>query len=132
MGAIRWCFPGLAATAMLAACASANQLTYYVPPSEPIPAANVPAAVASREALAKVPAGPTVPFTGNPDQDFAANTIPHDQALIEMAEHELQYGHDPAMRRAARQILRENAGAKDELDAWLQTHPVAQTMTASR
>jgi hypothetical protein len=132
MRAIRGCFPGLAATAMLAACASANQATLYVPPNGPIPPANIPSAVASREALAKVPGGQTVPFTGNPDQDFAANMIPHDQALIEMSEHELEYGHDPTMRRLARQVLHENAGAKYELDAWLQNHPVPQTMTAAR
>jgi uncharacterized protein (DUF305 family) len=133
MIAFRWCLPALAATtALLAACASTSQANLYVPPNGPIPAANIPASVASREALAKVACGTTVPLTGNPDQDFAAQMVPHDQAAIQMAELELQYGHDPVMRRLARRMLQHEANTKYDLDAWLQNHPVPETMTASR
>lgn len=118
--------PALAATALLAACAFRYQDTVNAPPNVPLPPANVSAAVASREALAKVPGRPDIPFTGNPDQDFAVNMVPQHQAAIELAEMELKYGRDPAMRRIAEQIVRKDAASKSQLTAWLQNHPVPQ------
>lgn len=45
------------------------------------------------------------PMTGNPDRAFAAMMIPHHQGAIDMAQTELRFGKDPALRRLARQII---------------------------
>jgi len=42
---------------------------------------------------------------GDPDRDFAAMMIPHHQGAIDMAKAELQFGHDPVMRRLAQGII---------------------------
>lgn len=117
-----WRVPALAVAGLLAACALRSQDTVYVPPSGPI----LSATVASRDAFAKVPGRPDIPFSGNPDQDFAINMVPHHQAAIELAEMELKYGHDPVMRDYAQRIIRNDAASRNQLDAWLLNHPVPQ------
>lgn len=46
-----------------------------------------------------------VPMTGNPDRAFAAMMIAHHQGAIAMAQTELRFGKDPALRRLSRQII---------------------------
>lgn len=48
-----------------------------------------------------------VPFTGNPDRDFARMMIPHHQGAIDMALAELRYGKDERLRRLAQEIIVE-------------------------
>ena len=45
-----------------------------------------------------------IPFSGDVDRDFVA-MIPRDQATIDMAHAELQYGHDDELRRLAQSIV---------------------------
>ena len=63
------------------------------------------------------------PRTGNADRDFVAMMIPHHQGAIDMAQAELRYGKDPAMRRLATEIV---AGQKKEIatmQRWQVAHP---------
>jgi uncharacterized protein (DUF305 family) len=45
------------------------------------------------------------PMTADPDHDFMAMMIPHHQGAIEMAQSELQNGHDVRVERLAREII---------------------------
>lgn len=51
--------------------------------------------------------GMDVPYSGDPDRDFAAMMIPHHQGAIDMAEIELRFGHDERLRRLAQGIIVE-------------------------
>jgi uncharacterized protein (DUF305 family) len=62
------------------------------------------------------------PMTGNADHDFVAMMIPHHQGAMAMAQTELQYGHDPAMRRLARQIIAAQHQEIGEMKAWQAAH----------
>jgi uncharacterized protein (DUF305 family) len=48
-----------------------------------------------------------VPYSGDPDRDFAAMMVPHHQGAVDMALLELRYGHDPRLRRLAQGIIVE-------------------------
>ena len=62
-------------------------------------------------------------FSGNVDQDFVAGMIPHHRGAIEMAQIELQYGKDPALKRLARQIIRDQDRETAFMRQWQQKHP---------
>jgi uncharacterized protein (DUF305 family) len=65
-----------------------------------------PADTAMMDGMAAMNSGmSSAPMTGNPDHDFVAMMIPHHQGAVDMANVELQYGKDPAMRRLARDIV---------------------------
>jgi uncharacterized protein (DUF305 family) len=57
------------------------------------------------DAMARMHAGMHVPFTGDPDRDFARMMIPHHQGAIDMALAELRYGKDERLRRLAQEIV---------------------------
>lgn len=59
-------------------------------------------------------------LTGEPDTDFAAQMIPHHQMGVEMAQEELLYGTDPAMRALAKRILAFQQAEIGELTQWLR------------
>jgi uncharacterized protein (DUF305 family) len=46
-----------------------------------------------------------IPYTGDADRDFLAGMIPHHQGAIDTARVVLKYGHDPAIRKMARDII---------------------------
>jgi uncharacterized protein (DUF305 family) len=56
-------------------------------------------------ATARMHAAMNVPFTGNPDRDFARMMIPHHQGAIDMAIAELRYGRDQRLKRLAQEII---------------------------
>jgi uncharacterized protein (DUF305 family) len=64
------------------------------------------------------------PMTGNPDQDFVAMMIPHHEGAIDMAEVELKYGHDPFLRRLARDIITAQRHEIADMKAWQTRHPI--------
>lgn len=51
--------------------------------------------------------GMAVPYSGDPDRDFAAMMIPHHQGAVEMAKVELRFGRDERLRRLAQGIIVE-------------------------
>ena len=63
------------------------------------------------------------PTTGNPDQDFVAMMIPHHRGAVSMAEVELRYGHDPFLRKLAREIIAAQDKEIAEMRTWQQQHP---------
>ncbi len=48
--------------------------------------------------------------TGDVDADFSAMMIPHHQGAIEMAEAELRFGRNVALRRIAQEIIVDQQG----------------------
>ena len=58
-------------------------------------------------AMARMDKGMAVPYSGDPDRDFAAMMIPHHQGAIDMAKIELRFGHDERLRRLAQGIIVE-------------------------
>ena len=45
------------------------------------------------------------PAMGNADEDFVAMMTPHHRGAIEMAQSELRYGRNEALRRIAQEII---------------------------
>lgn len=68
-------------------------------------AGSAPSTKAYRDAMTKMHREMDIPYTDNPDRDFVAGMIPHHQGAIDMAQVELQYGKDTALRRLAREII---------------------------
>ncbi len=62
------------------------------------------------------------PMNGNPDHDFASMMIPHHQGAIDMADTELKYGKDPAMRALARSIVAAQKKEIAEMRRWMAHH----------
>ena len=63
------------------------------------------------------------PMTGDPDHDFVAMMIPHHQGAVDMAETELRYGKDPAIRRLAKGIIAAQKREIAFMRQWETTHP---------
>ena len=89
----------------------------------PGPAAS-PEVVANRDAMARMHAAMmAVPPTGDADRDFVAGMVPHHEGAIAMAEVELRYGRDPAMRALARRIVADQRREVGEMRRWQAAHP---------
>jgi uncharacterized protein (DUF305 family) len=58
-------------------------------------------------AMKKMMANMQIKPSGDVDQDFATLMIPHHQGAIDTAKAELQFGHDPVLRRLAQGIIVE-------------------------
>jgi uncharacterized protein (DUF305 family) len=65
-------------------------------------------------------AGMAAPMTGSVDRDFATMMIPHHQGAIDMAQGELAYGKDPAMRKLAREIIAAQKSEIALMQRWLK------------
>jgi uncharacterized protein (DUF305 family) len=57
------------------------------------------------DAVARMHAAMDVPFSGDPDRDFANMMIPHHQGAIDMALVELRFGKDEHLKRLAQEII---------------------------
>ncbi len=60
--------------------------------------------------------------TGDPDKDFAMMMIPHHQGAIDMAEIQLKYGKDPALKKMAQDIIDAQKREIDAFKAWGGQH----------
>ena len=58
-------------------------------------------------------------MNGNVDHDFASMMIPHHQGAIDMAEGELKYGKDPAMRDLAQKIIADQKKEIKLMHDWM-------------
>ena len=70
--------------------------------------------------------------SGNVDADFIAMMIPHHQGAVDMAEAELQYGHNRKLRGIARNII---AGQRKQIGAMraaLGQPPAVATSSAAQ
>jgi uncharacterized protein (DUF305 family) len=86
-------------------------------------AADSPSTTAYRHAMQTMMTGMNAPYSGDADRDFVTGMLPHHQGAIDMAKIELQYGHDPALRRLARDIIGAQAKERAFMHRWLAEHP---------
>src|SRR5579875_1460263 len=86
-------------------------------------AADTPAARAYADAMKKMDQSMMVPPSGDADRDFVAMMIPHHEGAVDMAKVELQYGHDPALRRLARSIVDAQEKEIAFMRKWQASHP---------
>lgn len=63
------------------------------------------------------------PMTGDPDRDLVNMMMPHHQGAIDMARIYLRDGKDPAIRRMAQKIIKDQEKEISEFKAWLAKHP---------
>ena len=61
-------------------------------------------------------------MTGNVDHDFVSMMIPHHQGAIDMAKAYLAAGTDPAIRKMAGQIVKDQEREIGRMQAWLKLH----------
>ena len=59
----------------------------------------------TKAAMAKMMTAMDVAPSGDVDVDFAATMVPHHQGAIDMAEAELRFGRNPALRRISQEII---------------------------
>lgn len=91
-------------------------------PASPPAAEAAPSTRAYQAAMAKMDRGMAIPYTGNADQDFVAGMIPHHQGAIDMARVELRYGHDKALKRLARRIIKAQTREIAFMRRWQAHH----------
>jgi uncharacterized protein (DUF305 family) len=85
---------------------------------------DAPEARALRDANTTMHAGMTsVRQSGDPDRDFVASMIPHQQGAVDMATIELQFGKDSETRQLAERIIAAQQQQIAEMNAWLAKHP---------
>lgn len=58
----------------------------------------------------------------NIDHDFAALMIHHHKSAVEMAEAEIEYGHEEKMIEMAKEMKEDQLNEIKELQEWLQKH----------
>ena len=83
--------------------------------------ADNPAVQAYAAGMDKMMADMMVPYTGDPDVDFARGMIPHHQAAIDMAKIQLEFGKDPEMRKLAEAIIAAQESEIATLKVFLAT-----------
>ncbi len=86
------------------------------------PSVAAPSTAAYDAAIEKMHHDMNIPFTGDADRDFAAAMIPHHQGGVDMAKLELQYSHDPELRKLAQDIAAAQEREIALLRQWQAAH----------
>jgi uncharacterized protein (DUF305 family) len=86
---------------------------------QPAPS-DTPFVKAFKEAHHKMMRDMDIKLSGNPDVDFVRGMIPHHQGAIDMAKIQLAHGKDPALRKMAEQIVKEQEREIGEMQDWLK------------
>ncbi len=108
--ATKWFAPKCAALILAALPAAAQQHDMNSMPgmqhtAPPAAGNEAPSTREYQADMRRMHAAMAVPYTGEADADFVAGMIPHHRGAVDMARTELRYGHDPAMRLLAQQII---------------------------
>ena len=74
--------------------------------SQPADASASPSTQAFQAGSEKMMKDMSSPYTGDADKDFVSHMIGHHQGAVSMAEVQLQYGKDPALKKLARDIIK--------------------------
>lgn len=118
---------GAAAPSAAAAPAQASSsaaMPGMASPAGPSGAAASPEVAANRTAMVRMQhAMMAAPVTGEADRDFVGGMVPHHEGAIAMAQVELRYGHDPALRALARRIVIDQRREVGEMRRWQTAHP---------
>ncbi len=59
-------------------------------------------------------------MTGDTDRDFMLMMMPHHQAAIDMAKVELRWGHKPALKAMARDVIAAQSREIAQMRNWLR------------
>lgn len=118
----------LAAASLAIACAStaayaqqsASMPGMNMPSPDPANAASTQAFQHANDTMMKGMSAP--PYTGNVDKDFVTHMIPHHQGAVDMAEIELKYGKDPAMKALAKRIVSDQRKEIALMQTWNAQH----------
>lgn len=70
--------------------------------------------------------------TGDADQDFASMMRIHHQGAVDMAQAELNSGHDPKLREMAKKIIASQQQEIKEFDQWLAAHKASDKAPAKK
>jgi hypothetical protein len=96
-----------------------------MPMPMPMPAPGTVASTSTREyqqAMERMHQDMAITYSGDPDRDFVAAMIPHHQGAVDMAEVEMRYGHDPAMKALAHSIAVDQRREIIEMRNWQAQH----------
>jgi uncharacterized protein (DUF305 family) len=64
----------------------------------------------------------TMKMSGDKDHEFAEMMITHHQAAVDMAQLELDSGHDAHLKKMAKNIIEDQTREIEELEQWLKQH----------
>ena len=100
----------LAATSLAACSEKAGSLADYIAaicatPFRSASKAEAPYLADNVSAMTKMMIDMGIRPSGDVDADFVAMMVPHHQGAIEMAQAELRYGHNEALKRMAQEII---------------------------
>lgn len=117
---------------VLGTCVLAGGAFAQTPPATPMPhdeaapangAAAAPWAQANAESMQRMhDAMMNASGGATEDEAFVRGMLPHHQGAVDMARTELQYGHDPEIKRLAARIVAAQQAEIREMSAWLARH----------
>jgi glutaredoxin len=80
--------------------------------------ANTASSKAYMAGMEKMNRDMNAPMSGDADKDFVAMMIPHHEGAIDMARVQLQFGHDPELRKLSGDIVKAQDAEIAQMKAW--------------